>query len=130
MALTYDIDPLSGVIKITRSHNPTFDEWRSFMETVLADARFTPGMSIVEDRRGVADAPSRIEVEIAAAWIRANATRIGRSRWAIVVDPGAHAAYGMARVAEFLTDRSGIAQRPFTDVSAARAWVTDPAVTD
>jgi hypothetical protein len=100
------------------------------METVLADARFRPGMSIVEDRRGVADAPSRIEVEIAAAWIRANATRIGRSRWAIVVDPGAHAAYGMARVAEFLTDRSGIAQRPFTDISAARAWVTDPAVTD
>ena len=130
MALSYEIDPRVGFIEIRRSHNPTFDEWRGFMESLLADTRFTPGMSIVEDRRGVTDAPSRIEVEIAAAWVRANAARLGKSRWAIVVDPAAQAAYGMARVAEFLTDRSGVAQRPFTKVDEARAWAADPAVTE
>jgi hypothetical protein len=130
VALTYEIDSRVGFIEITRSHNPTFDEWRQFMEGLLADARFTPGMSIVEDRRGVLDAPTRIEVEIAAAWIRANATRLGKSRWAIVVDPGSQAAYGMARVGEFLTERSGVAQRPFTHVDEARAWAVDPAVTE
>jgi hypothetical protein len=130
VALTFEIDPQVGLIVITRSHNPTFDEWRMFMEALLHDTRFQPGSAIVEDRRGERGVPSRNEVEIAAAWIRTNASRLGHSRWAIVVDPTALAAFGMVRVGEFLTDRSGVSLRAFTSIETARAWASGAALAE
>ena len=99
MALTFEIDLQLGLIAITRSHNPTFDEWRMFMEELLTDPQFRPGLAIVEDRRGDRTVPSRNDVEIGAAWIRTNATRVGQSRWAVVLDPTSLAALGMVVVA-------------------------------
>lgn len=122
MALTYEIHPLQGLVTITRTHHPTFDEWRAFMERLLIDPKFRSGSAIVDDRRCVSAAPSRNEVEIIAAWIRTNAPRFGDIRWAVVVDPAAQAAFGMARVSESLTDRSGVTVRPFTSLDVARAW--------
>lgn len=130
MALTFEIDPQLSLVAITRSHNPTFDEWRTFMEGLLTDSRFRPGHSIVEDRRADGSVPSRNDVETAAAWVRANAARLGQIRWAVVLDPAALAAFGMVRVAEFLTDRSGVTVRAFTSLETARAWAAgglDPA---
>ena len=123
MALTFEIDPQLSLVAIARTHNPTFDEWRSFMEGLLSDGRFRPGFAILEDRQGDRTVPTRNEVEVAAAWIRINAARLGQTRWAIVVDPSALAAFGMVRVGEFLTDRSGVSLRAFTSLESARAWV-------
>ena len=130
MALTFEIDPQLGLIAITRSHNPTFDEWRMFMEELLTDPQFRPGLAIVEDRRGDRTVPSRNDVEIAAAWIRTNATRLGQSRWAVVLDPTSLAAFGMVRVGEFLTDRSGVSLRAFTSIETARAWASGAALAE
>ena len=123
MALTFEIDPQRSLVEIARSHNPTFDQWRSFMEGLVTDGRFRPGFAILEDRRDDRAVPTRNDVEVAAAWIRLNAARLGEARWAIVLDPSALAAFGMVRVAEFLTDRSGVSLRAFTSLESARAWV-------
>jgi hypothetical protein len=130
VALSYEIDPLMGLVLISRSHTPSFDEWRDFMEGLLADERFTPGTAIVEDRREERGVPSRADVEIAAAWIRANAMRLGHNRWAVVIDPSALAAFGMVRVGEFLTERSGVALRAFTSLDSARAWASGAALAE
>ena len=130
MALTFEFDPQLELIVITRSHHPTFDEWRTFMEGLLNDTQFRPGLAIVEDRRGERGVPSRNEVEVAAAWIRSNASRLGHSRWAVVVDPTALAAFGMVRVGEFLTDRSGVSLRAFTSMETARSWATGAALAE
>lgn len=130
MALTYEIDPELGLVLITRTHTPSFDEWRAFMETLLGDTRFRPGTAILEDRRAERGVQARPEVEIMAAWIRANAGRLGHNRWAIVVDPSALAAYGMVRVGEFLTDRSGVSLRGFTSLETARAWASGAALAE
>jgi hypothetical protein len=130
LALTYEIDSVLGLIEISRSHTPNFDEWRTFMETLLADERFRPGAAILEDRRAEKSVPSRAEVEITAAWIRANAARLGHNRWAVVLDPSALAAFGMVRVGEFLTERSGVALRAFTSAESARAWASGAALAE
>ena len=130
MALTYAIDPRQKCVTITRSDNPTFDEWRGFMEGLLADPAFRPGFAIVEDRRADATVPSRAEVEVVAAWIRSNASRLGACRWAVVLEPSALAAYGMVRVGEFLTDRSGVSLRAFTGLETARAWASGAALAE
>ncbi len=127
MSLTFEIDPQLSLIAITRSHNPTFDQWREFMEGLLSDARFRPGQAIIEDRRADRSVPTRNDVETAAAWVRINAARLGQIRWAVVLDPAALAAFGMVRVGEFLTDRSGVSMRAFTSIETARAWVTGAA---
>ena len=130
MALTFEIDSRLGLVLITRSHNPTFDEWRMFMEGLLTDPQFRPGLAIVEDRRSDRVVPTRNEVEIASAWIRTNATRLGQNRWAVVLDPTSLAAYGMVRVGEFLTDRSGVSLRAFTSIETARAWASGVALAE
>jgi len=130
VALTFEIDPQLGLVVIVRSHHPTFDEWRTFMEGLLADPQFRPGYAIVEDRRGDRGVPSRNEVEIVSAWIRTNASRLGQSRWAVVLDPASLAAFGMVRVGEFLTDRSGVSLRPFTSLETARAWASGAALAE
>ena len=122
MALSYHIDKSLGVIRVSRTGRPTFDEFRSFMEGLLADSAFQTGWPILEDRREDLGVPSRSEVEVMAAWIRANAARLGQMRWAVVLPGSALAAFGMVRVGEFLTERSGVTLRAFTSVEAATAW--------
>jgi hypothetical protein len=125
LALTYVIEPRKGLALITRTHHPTFDEWRHFMEGVLGDPGFSPGIGIVDDQRLDPSVPSRNEVEVHAAWIRANSPRIGRIRWAVIVEPTALAAFGMARVGEFLTHQCGVTIRAFTDLDSGLAWAAN-----
>ncbi len=127
MSLTYVIDPEKRVVVMTRTHHPTFEEWRHFMEGVLTDPQFVRGTAIVDDQRADPTVPSRSEVEVHAAWIRANVSRLGRIRWAVIVEPTALAAFGMVRVGEFLTDQCGVALRAFTNPEAGRAWAGDTA---
>lgn len=124
LALTYDIDPRLGLIRLSRTHHPTFAEWSGFLESLLMDPAFEPGLAILDDRREDRLAPPRAEAEAAAAWLRANAARLGPIRWAIVLEPSAQAAYGMARAAELLADNSGVEWRVFTDLRAATEWAT------
>ena len=124
MALTYEIDPRDGVIRLIRTHHPSFAEWRGLVESMLTDPAFKPGLAILDDRREDRETPPRSEVEAVAAWIRANADRLGAIKWAIVLDASARAAFGMARAAELLADTSSVKWRVFTSYEDARAWAT------
>ncbi len=103
------------------------DEWERFMAQIMSDPAFVRGLNLVDDSRAVTTVASRAEVERAAGWINNHAGELGPARWAIVVAPSALAAFGMVRVAEALTSGSGISLRPFTDLSAAYAWVNPAA---
>jgi hypothetical protein len=71
----------------------------------------------------VCTVPVRADVERFARWIHQHAAVLGRVRWAVVVQPSALAAFGMARVWEALTTGSGVTLRAFTDLQAAFEWV-------
>ncbi len=123
MPLTYSIHPERSLVIVTRTHGARSDEWERFMTQIMADPAFVRGLNLVEDSRAVTAVPSRADVERAARWINDHAGDLGPARWAVVVAPSALAAFGMVRVAEALTSGSGIILRPFTDLSAAYAWV-------
>jgi hypothetical protein len=122
MSERYTIHPERSLVVITRVHHVGTDEWAAFMTAVIEDPQFEPGFSLVDDRRDVRDVPRRQEVERAALWIQDHASRLGCMRWAIVVDPAALAAFGMARVVEALTSHTCVVVRASTDVVAATAW--------
>lgn len=124
MASTYSIHRERSLIVITRTYRVGTDEWEAFMNQVLDDPRFEPGQGVLDDRREAREVPERLEVERTARWIQDHAARLGRARWAIVVDPAALAAFGMARVVEALTSRTTVVVRAYTDVAAATAWAT------
>jgi hypothetical protein len=122
MAATYSIDSGQSLVVITRTHTSGSEDWKAFMGCLLDDPAFEPGFNLVDDRREVADTPSRAEVERAARWIQDHAARLGVIRWAIVVDPSSPAAFGMARVFEALTSRTPVTVRACTDLVAGTAW--------
>jgi hypothetical protein len=125
--ITYTIHPDRSVVVITRLRRMTFEEWQQAIAGVLADPGFKSGLHLVDDSRAVATVPPRADVERFARWIHDHATALGAVRWAMVVPPSAHAAFGMARVGEALTAGSGVTLRAFTDLQAAFAWVSGAA---
>jgi hypothetical protein len=122
MAGTYSIHSKQSLVVITRTDRVGSEDWEIFMDRLLSDPAFQPGLHLVDDRRQVADTPQRSEVERAARWIQDHSARLGTIRWAIVVDPSSLAAFGMARVIEALTSRTPVTVRAHTDLPAAMAW--------
>ncbi len=121
--LTYAIHPDRSLIVVTRIRPATFEEWSQAMTELLSDPSFTSGSHVVDDCRAVTSVPARADVERFARWIHDHAAAFGPVRWALVVQPSALAAFGMARVGEALTAGSGITLRAFTNLQAAFAWV-------
>jgi hypothetical protein len=122
--LTYAIHPDRSLIVLTRLRRATFDEWSQSMTALLADPSFASGLHVVDDSRAVTTVPARADVERFARWIHEHAAMLGPVRWAVVLQPSALAAFGMARVGEALTAGSGITLRAFTDLQAALAWAS------
>jgi hypothetical protein len=120
--LTYSIHPDRSLIVVTRIRPAPFESWSQAMAALLTDRSFTSGLHIVDDSRAVTAVPPRADVERFARWIHEHASVLGAVRWAMVVQPSAIAAFGMARVGEALTAGSGITLRAFTDLQAAIAW--------
>jgi hypothetical protein len=125
MALHYHIHPERSLVVVTRSERVGAEEWEAFLNGMLRDPAYVRGFAILEDRRGLRDLPTRVEVERASRWIQDHGAEFGASRWAIVVSETSPAAFGMARVREALTSASPVAVRAFTDYDAALAWTTD-----
>jgi hypothetical protein len=120
--LTYSIHADRSLIVVTRLRPATFEEWSQVMTELLRDRSFKSGLHIVDDSRAVSAVPTRADVERVARWIYDHADALGPVRWAMVVQPSARAAFGMARVGEALTAGSGITVRAFTDLQAAMVW--------
>jgi hypothetical protein len=121
--LTYSIHPDRSLIVVTRMRPATFEQWSQSMTELLSDPSFASGLHLVDDSRAVSTVPVRADVERFARWIHQHAAVLGRVRWAVVVQPSALAAFGMARVGEALTTGSGVTLRAFTDLQEAFEWV-------
>jgi hypothetical protein len=121
--LTYAIHPDRSMIVVTRMRPATFEEWSQLMTELLSDPSFASGLHLVDDSLAVSTVPVRADVERFARWIHQHAAVLGRVRWAVVVQPSALAAFGMARVGEALTAGSGVTLRAFTDLQEAFEWV-------
>jgi hypothetical protein len=122
MALTYHIHTERALVIIIGSGKGGGEEWETFLSSLISDPAFERGFRFLEDRRGLAELPTHAEVERAARWIQDHRAELGRTRWAIVVDPASPAAFGMARVQEALTSTGPVTVRTFIDYEAALAW--------
>jgi hypothetical protein len=126
-AFTYRIDrETSLVVLIYGTRQPTFDEWREAMDSMLQDPAFHTGMPVVSDRRRLAEAPTTAVIQMMAAYEYEHRDRFGPCRWAVVTGPEARAEFGMARMSQAVLEgrRSRITLRPFTDLEQAIRWAT------
>jgi hypothetical protein len=129
-ALSYSIDTMLGVVTLTFYAQPTFEEWRSVVQELLADPAYKPGTSILSDRRQLPDAKE----PVATATVHRMAEFVGQAhrefrRWAVVVRPTQLGEYGMARMYGMLVERHNVLLRTFTDFDAAMTWLREKPVT-
>src|SRR5262245_36038460 len=103
MALRYNIHPERSLVVVTRSQRVGAEQWEAFLTSLVEDPAYERGFTIIEDRRALAELPTRLEVERASRWIQDHGAVFGPTRWAIVVSADSPAAFGMARVREALT---------------------------
>jgi hypothetical protein len=126
-AFSYRIDrETSLVFLIYGTRQPTFDEWRAAMDSLLDDPLFHAGMPIVSDRRRLVEAPTTAMLQKMAAYEYEHRDLFGDCRWAVVTGPEARAEFGMARMSQAMLEggRSRITLRPFTDIDEAIGWAT------
>jgi|KBSMisStaDraftv2_1062788.scaffolds.fasta_scaffold155386_3 hypothetical protein len=122
MPLTYQIHPHRSLVVVTRRDRVGAETWEAFLTALLLDPAYAKGFAILEDRRGLRELPTRVEVERASGWIQEHGAELGATRWAILVSETSPAAFGMARVREALTSTGPVEVRAFTDYEAALRW--------
>jgi hypothetical protein len=106
-----------GFVRLESDGEVAFTEWRAAVDAALAHPDYRPGMGILHDWRRLRGAPSPEEI-----WRRADhGAQLGPIRWALVAPTTV--AYGMGRMAEFLTEELAIELRVFRDIAEAEAWV-------
>ena len=123
--MPYEIDPTRRLVAWTHTASEPAGVWTRTLETILADPLFTSGFHILEDSRADADLPDASDIRKGVNTIRRYQQGLGRCRWAVVLRQGSPAFYGMLRMAEMLLTETSISLRPFTDMSAAVAWLSD-----
>lgn len=122
MALSYRIHPERALVVVIRSHGVGAEDWETFLSGLLEDPAYQRGFTFVEDRRGLTELPTRLEVERASHWIQEHGEQLGPTRWAVVVAAASPAAFGMVRMREALTSGGPVLVRAFTDYDTALAW--------
>jgi len=126
-AFTYRVDSAASLVfLIYGMRQPTFEEWRSGMDALLADPLFHGGMPIVSDRRRLTEAPTTVVIQMMAVYEYEHRDRFGACRWAVVTGREARAEFGMARMSQAMLEggRSRITLRPFTDIDQPILWAT------
>jgi hypothetical protein len=97
-----------------------YEEWESAMEAIFADSRHTPGVGLLADHRAQRSI-LRQGIVRRMTFLERHRERLAGGRCAVVATPGFH--FGMARMAEVLTQGSPFVFVAFDDVDAARAWL-------
>lgn len=121
MPIAFAIDATAGIVTLTYTEAPSFDEWASTMDEVLQDPAFRPGYGLLLDRTRLTRAPDAEYIQQVVQYVRAHATRLGGGRVANLVSE--NAAYGMARMAQTLLDRSPDTGQVFRDRAEALKWL-------
>ena len=121
MAPSYEIDPEAGLVTFIYRLDPTFEEWRSTMETVFAHPGYRPGFHFLGDRRSVQTPPDRMYIGRIVEWMNIHADKVRGARWATLVSTPA--SYGMGRMGQVLGEGGPVALGVFLDHAEAMRWL-------
>jgi hypothetical protein len=92
-----------------------------WIEEVLKDDRYHPGMGFILDRRKVSSVASSDDARDALDYIKVHLHLFAGSRWGVL--QGNIASLGMARMGQILSSNLPIEVDIFEDLDAAKDWI-------
>lgn len=117
--LVYTIDAACGRVYVTYIGQPTFALWVRTMGEIFRHPDYQYHFGIVLDRRSLGSAARSDFVHHMVYFIDQRVAETGTGRWALLA--GGPAAFGMARMAELMSESKGI--RAFQDLDKAEEWL-------
>lgn len=123
MPVSASIDTKRHIVSLVFTGDTSFMEWKLVMDGVLANASYVAGMCILNDRSAAGSAPSTEMVRQVVRYLVHHAESFSGCGVAMVVSSLAD--YGMGRMAEILSERSGVVVRAFHNREEAIAWLAE-----
>jgi len=122
MPVNFTVDTAARLVRatVTGPAKETPDEFRAFLDALVACPDFRPGFDILYDRRAAGYPPDDAFVRAAEGAIEARADRLGGCRWAVVI--GTQPALEVVRMAALLGERAAVEARPFFAPDDALGW--------
>src|SRR5713101_7806059 len=112
MQYSLDFESEPGTLIVTVSGSASLGQLIAYQSEYLADARWSPGMNVLNDLRDVdASSLTSDQVRALAASNNLRADLFGSGRTAVVVSEPV--TFGLLRMFQFLTDAAGFDQRLF-----------------
>jgi hypothetical protein len=127
MPVLWHIESQKGWAILTISDPYTFEEWRGAMDGILRHPEFTPGYSLLVDRRASAP-PDVTFVRLMTGYLAEQADARWQVRVAVVVPSTDVLAYGMGRMVENLSSAKDVpwSIHTFRSLPEAEAWLAQP----
>lgn len=119
MSFSYWIDPEAGLVVAKLEGVVTVEELVALQEELRANRSFVPTFKVLTDASAVS------EVRLDSAKIRRvadNSPFTTGARRALVATPGV--VYGLARMFEMMTAKTGVPTQVFLDRNEAFAWLS------
>ena len=123
--VTASIDAARRLVTLRFSGDTTYDEWKPVMDDVLANVNYVAGMCILSDRREAATVPSTEHIRALVDYLSRHAASFTGCGIALVARSDAE--YGMSRMAEMLSEVTGVRVRAFRTPEDALAWFEEDA---
>ena len=117
---TYRIDKNDRIVYLEGA-DPTLEQWRETLLAIFADPDYETGFDFLSDRRAIESPRSTLFIKAAVSFLRDHSEQVGQCKWASVVSTTV--AYGMARMAQILSEDTEITVQAFTDIDEARRWL-------
>lgn len=123
MPITYEIEGIAGVVRITWVGMVPIGDWAKLMDQIRADPRYRRGYVFLSDRRAVTTAPTVTEIKISVDYFTRHRTELGQTTWAILIAPTL-VDFGMMRMGETLASDL-IVMRYFETEPEAEVWLQE-----
>jgi hypothetical protein len=120
VAITYRFE--GGYIYTTIEGETGYADVKAYLDTVLRDPRFRPGMPSVVDCRGVKSLFSISDLRKTAADARSRPEMSVPGRVAVLAS--SNLVYGLLRMYEVFSDGQPVEMRVFRQPEEATAWLT------
>ena len=124
MDYSLDFESEPGTLIVTITGPASLEQLLGYQTEYLADPRWSPGMKVLNDLRGLdSSTVTSDQGRALAASNKLRADLFGSGRTAVVVsDP---ATFGLLRMFQFHTDAAGFDQRVFYSLEEARRWLAE-----
>ena len=121
MPVRYEIDPQLRLVRVVAEGPVSYEDDRDCLASILGDPRHREGFAFLVDHRRRAPAATADHVRAFASAMEAAAPRLGRVRFAVVVERDV--SYGLARMFSALTGDLAIEVEIFRSIEDAEAWL-------